>query len=70
VSDEDITHAYEHAVRWLLLDDDPTRYLVAGPDRAGNLVELVMLDAEDDVLIIHAMPMRKSTERELFGDEG
>lgn len=69
MADEDIAHAYEHAIAWLRLDDDPTRYLLAGPDRAGNLVELVALEVTGDALIIHAMALRKSTERELFGDE-
>jgi hypothetical protein len=31
VVDEDIAHAYERAIAWLRLDDDPTRYLLAGP---------------------------------------
>ena len=45
VPDEDISHACEHAIAWIELDDDPPRYLLAGPDRAGNLLELVVLDA-------------------------
>ena len=33
--------------------------LVIGPDRAGNLLEVVVLiTAEQDELIIHAMPLR------------
>jgi hypothetical protein len=69
VSDEDIAHAYEHVLEWVELDDDPPRYLAAGPDRAGNLVELVIVDAPDAVLVIHAMPMRRATQDELFGDQ-
>lgn len=69
VSDEDISHAYDHTVAWLRLDDDPPRYLLAGPDRAGNLLELVILAVEDDVLVIHAMALRSRTQLELFGDE-
>ncbi len=68
VDDDDIAHAYDHAIAWVRLDDDPTRYLVAEPDRAGNLLEVVALVDEGDVLIIHAMSLRKSTEREVFGD--
>jgi hypothetical protein len=67
-SDEDIRHAYEHAVEWIELGDDPPRYLMAGPDRASNLIELVALDGDDDVLVIHAMTLRQSTRHELFGD--
>jgi len=44
-------------------------YLVAGADRTGNLLELVVLAVEDDVLVIHAMALRRSTREELFGDD-
>jgi len=69
IPDADIEHAYEHAIAWAELGDDPPRYLVAGPDRAGNLLELVVLDVEDDVLLIHAMRLRRSTQSELFGGD-
>lgn len=52
------------------LGDDPPRYLVVGPDRSGNLLELVVIAARDSELVIHAMALRRSTERELFGGEG
>lgn len=69
VADEDIAHAYANAVRWVHLGEDPDRYLVAGPDRAGNLVELVVLNA-NSVSVIHAMKLRTSTRRSLFGGIG
>ena len=69
VPDADISHAYEHAIAWVELGDDPCRYLVAGPDRAGILLELVVLELPDTVLVIHAMALRRSTRHELFGDE-
>lgn len=50
--------------------DDPPRYLVAGPDRSGNLLELVVIEVRETALVIHAMALRPSTERELFGGEG
>ena len=41
-------------------DADPPKPLVIGPDRAGNLLEVVMLTLADDrVLVIHAMPLRR-----------
>jgi hypothetical protein len=40
------------------LGDDPDRWLVIGPDHAGNLLEIVLITAEGDELIIHAMPLR------------
>lgn len=70
VSDEDIGHGYEHAVTWVELGEDPPRYLVVGPDHSGNLLELVVIGTDVDELVIHAMPLRGSTERELFGPEG
>jgi len=36
-------------------------------DRAGNFLELVVMAVEDDVLVIHAMRLRRSTRAELFG---
>lgn len=39
------------------------------PTGLGNLIELVVLAVEDGVLVIHAMTLRRSTQRELFGGE-
>jgi hypothetical protein len=59
VADDDILHAVEHAIVVDDLGEDPARWLVIGPDRAANLLELVILvTAEGDELIIHAMPLR------------
>ncbi len=69
IPDDDIAHAYEHPLAWVEVGDDPPRYLVAGADRAGNLLELVVLAVEDDVLVIHAMALRRSTREALFGDD-
>lgn len=68
LADEDISHAFEHVVAWIEVGDDPPRYLLAGPDRTGNFLELVVIALMDDARVIHAMPLRKSTERELFGE--
>ncbi|MBV8999990.1 MAG: hypothetical protein JO304_13070 [Solirubrobacterales bacterium] len=69
VRDEDISHARRQAVAWVELGEDPLRYLVVGPDRSGNLLEVVVILVDTDVLAIHAMPLRQSTQRELFGEE-
>ena len=69
VADEDIEHAVAHSVVWVELGEDPSRYLLVGPDRAGNLLELVVVDVGGEELVIHAMPLRRSTAEELFGDE-
>ena len=59
ITDDDILHAIEHSLLVEDLGEDPDRWLVIGPDRAANLLEIVVLvTAEGDELIIHAMPLR------------
>jgi len=64
VADRDIRHAINYA---LVIDDigeDPDRWLVLGPNRAANLLEVVVLiTAEGRQLVIHAMPMRPIYDR-------
>jgi len=58
-ANDDILHAIDHS---LLVDDlgeDLDRWLLIGPDRATNLLEVILLiTGEGDELIIHAMPLR------------
>ena len=70
IADADIAQAHEHAVTWVELGDDPPRHLVVGPDGSGNLLELVVLEVRETELVIHAIALRRSTERELLGGEG
>jgi hypothetical protein len=56
--DDAIDHAVEHALAVEDLDQDPDRWLVIGPDRAGNLLELVVLVDGRGEIVIHAMAMR------------
>jgi hypothetical protein len=61
IRDADIRHAADHAVVVFDLDADadPPKVLAIGPDRAGNLIEVIMLElAGDRLLAIHAMPLR------------
>ena len=59
VADEDILHAIDHALAIEDIGEDPDRWLVLGPDRAANMLEVVVLiTGERDQLAIHAMPMR------------
>lgn len=64
IADEDIRHAVEQAVVGYALeqgDGEPRRSLLLGPDRAGNLLEIVALELDDgDRIAIHAMRMRPS----------
>ena len=59
VDDDDITHAIAHPLVIDDLGEDPDRWLGIGPDRAGNLLEIVVLISSDGIeFAIHAMPMR------------
>ena len=59
ISDTDMLHAIEHSLAVEDLGEDPDRWLVIGPDTAGNLLELVVLvTSEGDETIIHCMPLR------------
>ena len=69
VADEDIQHCVEHALVMEEIGDDPLRFLVLGPDRSGNLLELVILDRPQGPAVIHAMKMREKYRRHLPGSE-
>lgn len=64
IADEDILHALDHALAIEDIGEDPDRWLVLGPDRAANMLEVVVLITSDGGrLAIHAMPMRPTYER-------
>lgn len=64
IDDTDMLHALEHALAVDDLGEDPDRWLVIGPDTAGNLLELVVLVTGDgDEILIHAMPLRPAYRR-------
>jgi len=61
IADKDIEHVVQHAL--IAAEDEEGKVLYLGPDRAGNLIEVVSVIREDgSVLIIHAMPMRRIYE--------
>ncbi|HTZ87993.1 MAG TPA: hypothetical protein VMB05_15100 [Solirubrobacteraceae bacterium] len=64
VVDEDIRHAIDHALATEDAGKDPDRWLVIGPDRAGNMLEVVVLVMDEGTeLTIHAMRMRAKFRR-------
>jgi hypothetical protein len=64
VADQDTLHAIDHALALEDAGEDPDRWLLIGPDTAGNLLEVViMITAEGTQLVIHAMPMRDQYRR-------
>lgn len=56
IADEDMRHATRVPFRLVAQADD--RVLVIGPDRNGNLLEVVVLDPDGDAVIIHADDLR------------
>jgi hypothetical protein len=69
ITDEDIRHGVEHVL--VATDDDDTgEVLYLGPDRAGNLLEIVTVLRDDGTeIVIHAMNMRRIYEP-LLGEIG
>ncbi len=61
VSEVDIEHAVDHAVA--AGDQEDGKVLYLGPDRAGNLLEIVAVLRDDGTeVVIHAMRMRSVYE--------
>jgi hypothetical protein len=60
---EDIEHVLRNAMVVEEVGDDPVRYLVLGPDRSANLLELVVMDRAQGPAVIHAMGMRPQYRR-------
>jgi hypothetical protein len=64
VAEQDILHAIDHALAIEDAGEDPDRWLLIGPDSAGNLLEVVVLiTAEGTQIVIHAMRMRDKYAR-------
>ena len=61
VADPDIIHAFEHSLVQLDLnpDEHPPRFALVGPDPAGNFIELICIQVDDNrTIVIHAMKAR------------
>lgn len=56
VHDDDILHAFDNPI--LVEDLDEGLTMLIGPDRAGNLLEVGVIDSVDGPIIIHAMTAR------------
>jgi hypothetical protein len=55
IADNDMIHAYRHAIRSLDVDDF---VMCIGPNRHGNLLEIGYTTDQNAVQIFHAMPAR------------
>ena len=59
IADDDIRHAWDHALRLVEFEyDGEDGLLVIGPDRHGNLLELVCVPVDEPLRIIHADRLR------------
>jgi uncharacterized DUF497 family protein len=59
VSDDDIAHAWDNAIRLVEYEyDGEERLLVIGPDQRCQMLELVAVPADEPTRIIHADRLR------------
>jgi hypothetical protein len=56
VDRDTILHFFNNPIRSADLDEGMTMFV--GPDHAGNLMEIGLVDGEDGPVIVHAMPAR------------
>jgi hypothetical protein len=56
VAEEDALHAWAFAVDASTVDAGMVMYI--GPDRAGNLLEVGVVEWHDEFALVHAMPER------------
>lgn len=68
IDPSDVDHALRHALVVEEVGEDPLRYLVLGPDAAGNMLEVVVMDRPQGPAVIHAMRMQAKYKR-LLGRE-
>ncbi len=61
VADANMRHAVRVPIRRIERDDDAI--LIIGANRAGRLLEVVVVDREGEQRVIHAMTMRPAFRR-------
>ena len=67
IADEDIEHAVRHYIYTAALEAETVdRFLYIGPDTAGNLLEVAVLEPSDgSQTVVHAMKLRRRYEERL-----
>ena len=64
VADPDVLRCIDHGLAFEDAGEDPDRWLLIGPDTAGNLLEaVVLITSSGEQIVIHAMPMRDKYRR-------
>jgi hypothetical protein len=61
IDDQDILHALHNAVWIEALEEGLSMFV--GPDRAGNLLEIGVVDFQDGPIVVHAMEARPKYKR-------
>lgn len=63
IAEADTRHAVANALRTIARNGSMTLFI--GPDRTGRLLEVVVLDDDpnEEPVVVHAMPLRKSFHR-------
>lgn len=61
VTDDDMLHATRNTVDAFAQDDEMT--MLIGPDQAGRLLEVGLIQSDHGPVIVHAMPTRKKYHR-------
>ena len=56
MDDETIRHAFNNPIRAYDLGEDLT--MLVGPDPAGNLYEIGVVDSDEGPVVVHAMKAR------------
>jgi len=56
IGDDDIIHAFNDPILVDDLDDGFTMFI--GPDQAGNLLEVGVVNSDDGPIVLHAMAAR------------
>lgn len=57
LDDADILHAYRQAIRAWHVDRGMT--MIVGPAWSGALLEVGYIEADEEIVILHAMPSRE-----------
>jgi hypothetical protein len=66
ISKEDILHAYRNRICDTNIGEFSEKYAVIGPNRTGNLLEILYYPIDDDTIsIFHAMEARDSFIKKL-----
>ena len=70
IVDDDIRHAYTHAIASIAVADQPDFTMLIGADGNGQLLEIGVLAADDNDYVIHAMRARSRYLRLINQDRG